>query len=111
MDCCIIPNYGIFRSVTTSLKHINKIIEQLTPYAASSKDISRKIESVKRQKENKVKCTKTYFCSYGTLNTMLRLDLVLMRCSHSGKTVKESQSQAEASSGHSWRRRLTAGGS
>ncbi|XP_068597431.1 DNA excision repair protein ERCC-6 [Brachionichthys hirsutus] len=43
------------RSVTTSLKHINKIIEQLTPYAASSKDIGRKIESVKRQKENKEK--------------------------------------------------------
>lgn len=43
------------RSVTSSLKHINKIIEQLSPYAASSKDISRKIESVKRQKENKEK--------------------------------------------------------
>ncbi|XP_061600997.1 DNA excision repair protein ERCC-6 [Cololabis saira] len=43
------------RSVTTSLKHINKIIEQLSPYAGSSKDISRKIESVKRQKENKEK--------------------------------------------------------
>ncbi|XP_070772198.1 DNA excision repair protein ERCC-6 [Enoplosus armatus] len=43
------------RSVTGSLKHINKIIEQLSPYAASSKDISRKIESVKRQKENKEK--------------------------------------------------------
>uniref|UniRef100_A0A3P9LMK4 DNA excision repair protein ERCC-6 n=1 Tax=Oryzias latipes TaxID=8090 RepID=A0A3P9LMK4_ORYLA len=43
------------RSVTVSLKHINKIIEQLSPYAESSKDISRKIESVKRQKENKEK--------------------------------------------------------
>ncbi|KAM4730444.1 DNA excision repair protein ERCC-6 [Anableps anableps] len=43
------------RSVTASLKHISKIIEQLSPYAASSKDISRKIESVKRQKENKEK--------------------------------------------------------
>ncbi|KAM8852201.1 DNA excision repair protein ERCC-6 isoform 1-T1 [Synchiropus picturatus] len=43
------------RSVTMSLKHINKIIEQLTPYASSSKDITRKIESVKRQKENKEK--------------------------------------------------------
>lgn len=43
------------RSVTASLKQINKIIEQLTPYALSSKDISRKIESVKRQKENKEK--------------------------------------------------------
>ncbi|KAG7512495.1 DNA excision repair ERCC-6 [Solea senegalensis] len=43
------------RSVTLSLKQVNKIIEQLSPYAASSKDISRKIESVKRQKENKEK--------------------------------------------------------
>ncbi|XP_020498616.2 DNA excision repair protein ERCC-6 [Labrus bergylta] len=43
------------RSVTLSLRQINKIIEQLSPYAASSKDISRKIESVKRQKENKEK--------------------------------------------------------
>ncbi|CAL8256652.1 unnamed protein product [Lota lota] len=43
------------RSVTMALKHINKILEQLTPYATSSKDISRKIESVKRQKENKEK--------------------------------------------------------
>ncbi|XP_037638840.1 DNA excision repair protein ERCC-6 isoform X2 [Sebastes umbrosus] len=43
------------RSITVSLKQINKIIEQLSPYAASSKDISRKIESVKRQKENKEK--------------------------------------------------------
>ncbi|KAM3863230.1 LOW QUALITY PROTEIN: DNA excision repair protein ERCC-6 [Diretmus argenteus] len=43
------------RSVSAALKHINKIIEQLSPYAASSKDVSRKIESVKRQKENKEK--------------------------------------------------------
>ncbi|XP_006630380.2 DNA excision repair protein ERCC-6 [Lepisosteus oculatus] len=43
------------RSCTAALKHANKIIEQLTPYTATSKDISRKIESVKRQKENKEK--------------------------------------------------------
>ncbi|KAJ8014047.1 hypothetical protein DPEC_G00036190 [Dallia pectoralis] len=43
------------RSCTAALKHINKIIDQLAPHAASSKDISRKIESVKRQKENKEK--------------------------------------------------------
>ncbi|XP_061807656.1 DNA excision repair protein ERCC-6 [Nerophis lumbriciformis] len=43
------------RSVTTSLKHINKVIEQLSPYASTSKDITRKIESVKRQRENKEK--------------------------------------------------------
>ncbi|XP_059215444.1 DNA excision repair protein ERCC-6 isoform X2 [Centropristis striata] len=43
------------RAITVSMKQINKIIEQLSPYVASSKDISRKVESVKRQKENKEK--------------------------------------------------------
>ncbi|KAK1166506.1 DNA excision repair protein ERCC-6 isoform X1 [Acipenser oxyrinchus oxyrinchus] len=43
------------RSCSASLKHVNKIIEQLAPHAATSKDIHRKIESVKRQKENKEK--------------------------------------------------------
>uniref|UniRef100_A0A4W3GV80 DNA excision repair protein ERCC-6 n=1 Tax=Callorhinchus milii TaxID=7868 RepID=A0A4W3GV80_CALMI len=42
------------RSCTTSLKHINQIIEQLTPQCTTSKEVSRKMESVKRQKENKV---------------------------------------------------------
>lgn len=56
ITCIAMFNIDVsFRSITTSLKQINRIIEQLTPYAASSKDISRKIESVKRQKENKVK--------------------------------------------------------
>ncbi|NXP72324.1 ERCC6 protein, partial [Ramphastos sulfuratus] len=41
------------RSCTTSLKQINKIIEQLAPQAASNKDINRKLDSVKRQKYNK----------------------------------------------------------
>ncbi|XP_010190064.1 PREDICTED: DNA excision repair protein ERCC-6-like, partial [Mesitornis unicolor] len=40
-------------SCTTSLKQINKIIEQLSPQAADSKDINRKLDSVKRQKYNK----------------------------------------------------------
>ncbi|KAG5266366.1 hypothetical protein AALO_G00230210 [Alosa alosa] len=43
------------RSCVSALKQINKILEQLTPHAASSKDISRKMESVRRQKENKEK--------------------------------------------------------
>ncbi|KFZ62302.1 DNA excision repair protein ERCC-6 [Podiceps cristatus] len=42
-----------FRSCTTSLKQINKIIEQLSPQAANNKDIHRKLDSVKRQKYNK----------------------------------------------------------
>ncbi|KFW60990.1 DNA excision repair protein ERCC-6 [Pygoscelis adeliae] len=41
------------RSCTTSLKHINKIIEQLSPQAANNKDMNRKLDSVKRQKYNK----------------------------------------------------------
>ncbi|KAL4689079.1 hypothetical protein H8957_004282 [Semnopithecus entellus] len=38
---------------TTSLRQINKIIEQLSPEAATSRDINRKLDSVKRQKYNK----------------------------------------------------------
>ncbi|NXN29647.1 ERCC6 protein, partial [Nycticryphes semicollaris] len=41
------------RSCTTSLKQIDKIIEQLSPQAAENKDINRKLDSVKRQKYNK----------------------------------------------------------
>ncbi|NXK27254.1 ERCC6 protein, partial [Arenaria interpres] len=41
------------RSCTTSLKQIDKIIEQLSPQAADNKDINRKLDSVKRQKYNK----------------------------------------------------------
>ncbi|XP_058908565.1 DNA excision repair protein ERCC-6 isoform X2 [Kogia breviceps] len=40
-------------SSTTSLRQINKIIEQLSPQAATNKDINRKLDSVKRQKYNK----------------------------------------------------------
>lgn len=40
-------------SCTTSLRQINKIIEQLSPQAASNRDINRKLDSVKRQKYNK----------------------------------------------------------
>ncbi|NWI92567.1 ERCC6 protein, partial [Pitta sordida] len=41
------------RSCTTSLRQINKIIEELSPQAADNKNISRKLDSVKRQKYNK----------------------------------------------------------
>ncbi|NXM71785.1 ERCC6 protein, partial [Serilophus lunatus] len=42
-----------FRSCSTSLRQINKIIEELSPQAADNKNISRKLDSVKRQKYNK----------------------------------------------------------
>ncbi|XP_048472275.1 DNA excision repair protein ERCC-6 isoform X2 [Rhincodon typus] len=41
------------RSTTVCLKQTDKIIEQLTPHAAASKEVKRKLESVKRQRENK----------------------------------------------------------
>ncbi|XP_072439302.1 DNA excision repair protein ERCC-6 isoform X2 [Chiloscyllium punctatum] len=41
------------RSTTICLKQTNKIIEQLTPHAATNKEVRRKLESVKRQKDNK----------------------------------------------------------
>ncbi|XP_010130977.1 PREDICTED: DNA excision repair protein ERCC-6-like [Buceros rhinoceros silvestris] len=41
------------RSCTTSLRQINTIIEQLSPQADNNKNISRKLDSVKRQKYNK----------------------------------------------------------
>lgn len=40
-------------SCTTSLRQINKIIEQLSPQAATNRDINRKLDSVKRRKYNK----------------------------------------------------------
>ncbi|XP_006897762.1 PREDICTED: DNA excision repair protein ERCC-6 [Elephantulus edwardii] len=40
-------------SCMASLRQINKIIEQLNPQASTSRDISRKLDSVKRQKYNK----------------------------------------------------------
>uniref|UniRef100_A0A7N9DFJ9 DNA excision repair protein ERCC-6 n=1 Tax=Macaca fascicularis TaxID=9541 RepID=A0A7N9DFJ9_MACFA len=43
----------MLQSCTTSLRQINKIIEQLSPQAATSRDINRKLDSVKRQKYNK----------------------------------------------------------
>ncbi|XP_021798935.2 DNA excision repair protein ERCC-6 isoform X1 [Papio anubis] len=49
-------------SCTTSLRQINKIIEQLSPQAATSRDINRKLDSVKRQKYNKL-LTLTHLCS------------------------------------------------
>ncbi|XP_023563023.1 DNA excision repair protein ERCC-6 [Octodon degus] len=41
------------KSCTTSLRQIDKIIEQLSPQAATNRDINRKLDSVKRQKYNK----------------------------------------------------------
>uniref|UniRef100_A0A4W3GV94 DNA excision repair protein ERCC-6 n=1 Tax=Callorhinchus milii TaxID=7868 RepID=A0A4W3GV94_CALMI len=59
------------RSCTTSLKHINQIIEQLTPQCTTSKEVSRKMESVKRQKENKEKQLKKITAKQKRLQAIL----------------------------------------
>ncbi|KAJ8361388.1 hypothetical protein SKAU_G00179130 [Synaphobranchus kaupii] len=72
------------RTCTAELKHIDKIIEQLAPYAVSSKAISRKVESVKRQKENKEKQLKKIRAKQKRLQAVLggedsqRLELQLL---------------------------------
>ncbi|XP_043912706.1 DNA excision repair protein ERCC-6 [Protopterus annectens] len=43
------------RSCRQSLKQVSKVVEQLTPYSNSSKDVKQKLESAKRQQENKEK--------------------------------------------------------
>nr|XP_056705803.1 DNA excision repair protein ERCC-6 [Euleptes europaea] len=60
-----------FRSCTTSLKQISTIIEQLTPHAAASKDINRKLDSVKRQKHNKEQQLKKIRAKQRHLETIL----------------------------------------
>ncbi|XP_009979542.1 PREDICTED: DNA excision repair protein ERCC-6-like [Tauraco erythrolophus] len=59
------------RSCTTSLKQINKIIEQLSPQAADNKDINRKLDSVKRQKYNKEQQLKKIKAKQKRLQTIL----------------------------------------
>ncbi|MFT7805871.1 DNA excision repair protein ERCC-6 isoform X1 [Arapaima gigas] len=63
------------RSCTGALKHIDKIIDQLAPYAATSKDVNRKIESVKRQKENKEKQMKKIRAKQKRLQAILGGDV------------------------------------
>lgn len=59
------------RSCSTSLMHINKIIDQLAPQAAISKEIHRKLDSVKRQKHNKEQQLKKIKAKQRCLQTIL----------------------------------------
>ncbi|XP_051897601.1 DNA excision repair protein ERCC-6 [Pristis pectinata] len=59
------------RSTTACLKHTSKILEQLTPHAATNKDVNRKLESVKRQKDNKEKQLKKITAKQKRLQAVL----------------------------------------
>ena len=43
------------RTTSLELRHIEKVLSMLGPQAANNKDSKRKLDSVKRQKDNKVK--------------------------------------------------------
>ncbi|XP_062375805.1 LOW QUALITY PROTEIN: DNA excision repair protein ERCC-6 [Sardina pilchardus] len=81
------------RSCVCALKQINKILEQLTPHAASSKDISRKMESVRRQKENKEKQLKKIRAKQKRLQAVLG--------GEDAQRLEEEMSEAEEEPGPS----------
>ncbi|XP_075073274.1 DNA excision repair protein ERCC-6 [Mixophyes fleayi] len=59
------------RSCVTSLRQINKIIDQLSPQVATCKEIDRKLDSVKRQKHNKEQQLKKIKAKQRRLRTIL----------------------------------------
>ncbi|XP_012889227.1 PREDICTED: DNA excision repair protein ERCC-6 [Dipodomys ordii] len=61
-----------FMSCMKSLRQIDKIIEQLSPQALTSRDISRKLDSVKRQKYNKEQQLKKITAKQKRLQAILR---------------------------------------
>ncbi|KAM6186671.1 DNA excision repair protein ERCC-6 [Rhynchocyon petersi] len=58
-------------SCTTSIRQINKIIEQLSPQAGTNRDVSRKLDSVKRQKYNKEQHLKKIIAKQKRLQSIL----------------------------------------
>ncbi|XP_014589254.2 DNA excision repair protein ERCC-6 isoform X1 [Equus caballus] len=71
-------------SCTTSLRQINKIIEQLSPQAAANRDINRKLDSVKRQKYNKEQQLKKITAKQKRLQAILGGAEVNIELDHAG---------------------------
>lgn len=76
-------------SCTTSLRQINKIIEQLTPQAATNKDINRKLDSVKRQKYNKEQQLKKITAKQKRLHAILNGAEVRLEMDHASLEVED----------------------
>ncbi|KAB0384189.1 hypothetical protein FD755_006106 [Muntiacus reevesi] len=82
-------------SCTTSLRQIDKIIEQLGPQAASNKDINRKLDSVKRQKYNKEQQLKKITAKQKRLQAILGGAEVKVELDHA--SLEEEVAEAEPS--------------
>ncbi|XP_066206359.1 DNA excision repair protein ERCC-6 isoform X1 [Saccopteryx leptura] len=79
-------------SCTTSLRQINKIIEQLSPQAATNRDINRKLDSVKRQKYNKEQQLKKITAKQKRLQAILGGVEVKIEMDHA--SLKEEDAEA-----------------
>ncbi|KAB0351316.1 hypothetical protein FD754_016173 [Muntiacus muntjak] len=82
-------------SCTTSLRQIDKIIEQLGPQAAANKDINRKLDSVKRQKYNKEQQLKKITAKQKRLQAILGGAEVKVELDHA--SLEEEDAEAEPS--------------
>ncbi|XP_055281227.1 DNA excision repair protein ERCC-6 isoform X2 [Moschus berezovskii] len=82
-------------SCTTSLRQIDKIIEQLGPQAATNKDINRKLDSVKRQKFNKEQQLKKITAKQKRLQAILGGAEVKVELDHA--SLEEEDAEAEPS--------------
>ncbi|XP_004874585.1 DNA excision repair protein ERCC-6 isoform X1 [Heterocephalus glaber] len=76
-------------SCMTSLRQINKIIEQLSPQAATNRDINRKLDSVKRQKYNKEQQLKKITVKQKRLQAVLGRAEVRVELEHAGGLEEE----------------------
>ncbi|TKC47112.1 hypothetical protein EI555_010306, partial [Monodon monoceros] len=83
-------------SCTTSLRQINKIIEQLSPQADTNKDINRKLDSVKRQKYNKEQQLKKITAKQKRLQAILGGAEVKVELDHA--SLEEEDAEAGPSS-------------
>ncbi|XP_005412626.1 PREDICTED: DNA excision repair protein ERCC-6 [Chinchilla lanigera] len=78
-------------SCTTSLRQIDKIIEQLSPQAATNRDINRKLDSVKRQKYNKEQQLKKITAKQKRLQAILGGAAVRVELDHN--SLKEEDAE------------------
>ncbi|KAM6156362.1 DNA excision repair protein ERCC-6 [Erethizon dorsatum] len=78
-------------SCTTSLRQIDKIIEQLNPQAATNRDINRKLDSVKRQKYNKEQQLKKITAKQKRLQAVLGGAAVRVELDHSSLEEEDAE--------------------